>query len=83
MRRAGELIRAAVTSSSGVEPVPHRFGGSEYRYCRKEMGHVDGDRLAYLPDDEDNVIELFRIQYERYAAAPSRPARAEREEDGP
>jgi hypothetical protein len=46
MRRAGEQIRAAVTSWPGVEAVPHRFGGTEYRCGRKEMGHVHGDRLA-------------------------------------
>ena len=84
----------------GVEAVPHRFGGTEYRYGRKEMGHVHGDRLADLPfprrirdeliatgraqphhilpdtgwisawiespDDAQGVIELFRLQYERY-----------------
>jgi luciferase-like monooxygenase len=83
-----------------VEAAPHRFGGTEYRYGRKEMGHVHGDRLADLPlprrlhdemiatgravphhvlpetgwvscwmdgpEDADNVIELFRMQYERY-----------------
>ncbi len=46
---AGDLIRAAVLSWPGVESVPHRFGGIEYRYRRKEMGHVHGDRLADLP----------------------------------
>ena len=79
---------------------PHRFGGLEYRYGRKEMGHVHGDRLADLPmprrfhdeliaqgpaqphhvlpetgwisvrmagpDDARAVIELFRLQYDRY-----------------
>jgi hypothetical protein len=103
MRRAGDLIRDAVMSWPGVEAVPHRFGGAEYRYGRKEMGHVHGDRLADLPlprklrdevvgagraqphhvlpntgwvscwmngpDDAAGVIELFRIQYERYTAA--------------
>src|SRR5438067_13801444 len=49
MKRAGELIREAVTSWPGVLAVPHRFGGVEYRYGRKEMGHVHGDRLADLP----------------------------------
>src|SRR5215475_1061285 len=49
MRRAGELIREAVMAWPGVEAVPHRFGGVEYRYGRKEMGHVHGDRLADLP----------------------------------
>ena len=103
MRRAGDLIREAVTAWPGVEAVPHRFGGTEYRYGRKEMGHVHDDRLADLPlprklrdeviragkaqphhvlpdtgwvscwingpGDAAGVIELFRIQYERYTAA--------------
>ena len=102
MERAGELIRDAVMSWPGVTSVPHRFGGIEYRYGRKEMGHVHGDRLADLPmprrvhdeviaagravphhvlpdsgwvsrwtagpKDAPEVIELFRMQYERYAA---------------
>jgi hypothetical protein len=102
MKRAGELIQEAVMSWPGVASVPHRFGGIEYRYGRKEMGHVHGDRLADLPlprrlhdevigagrakphhvlpdsgwisrwisgpEDALEVIELFRMQYERYAA---------------
>jgi Family of unknown function (DUF5519) len=103
MKGAGELIRETVLSWPGVEAVPHRFGGMEYRFGRKEMGHVHGDRLADLPlprklhdeviaagkagphhvlpdtgwvscwmagpEDAPNVIDLFRIQYERYAAS--------------
>ncbi len=46
---AGERIRAALLSWPGVSAEPHRFGGIEYRYGRKEMGHVHGDRLADLP----------------------------------
>ena len=49
MSGAGDLIKQAVTSWRGVEAFPHRFGGTEYRYGRKEMGHVHGDRLADLP----------------------------------
>ena len=98
---AGELIRDAVSAWPGVEAVPHRFGGTEYRYGRKEMGHVHGDRLADLPfprrihdeliaagraerhhvlpdtgwvsvwmaapADAAAVIELFRMQYDRYS----------------
>ncbi|HEX6488748.1 MAG TPA: luciferase family protein [Candidatus Dormibacteraeota bacterium] len=101
MRGAGERIKAEVTSWPGVEAAPHQFGGIEYRYGRKEMGHVHGDRLADLPMprrihdeliaagraephhvlpetgwvscwmqtavDVDNVIDLLRMQYERYA----------------
>jgi hypothetical protein len=101
MKRAGELIRETVGAWPGVEAAPHRFGGIEYRYGRKEMGHVHGDRLADMPlprrlhdeviadgraephhvlpdtgwvsiwmngpDDAARVIELFKIQYDRYA----------------
>jgi hypothetical protein len=49
VKGAGERIREAVMSWPGVEAIPHRFGGTEYRYGRKEMGHVHGDRLADLP----------------------------------
>lgn len=49
MTGAGTLIRQAVGSWPGVEAVPHRFGGVEYRYGRKEIGHVHRDRLADLP----------------------------------
>jgi hypothetical protein len=49
MTGAGGLIRSAVTSWPGVQAHPHRFGGIEYRYGRKEMGHVHGNRLADLP----------------------------------
>ncbi|HEY3084068.1 MAG TPA: luciferase family protein [Candidatus Dormibacteraeota bacterium] len=105
MKRPGELIREAVTSWPGVAAVPHRFGGTEYRFGKKEMGHVHGDRLADLPlprgvhdeviasgraqphhvlpatgwvsvwidgvDDVQNVIQLFRMQYERYSRSRS------------
>jgi len=102
MKRAGQLIKEAVGAWPGVESLPHRFGGTEYRYGRKEMGHVHGDRLVDMPlprklhdeliaagraqphhvlpetgwvsvwmdgpEDAARVIELFRMQYDRYAA---------------
>ena len=108
MRGAGALIRETLMSWPGVEAVPHQFGGTEYRYGRKEMGHVHGDRLADLPlprrlrdqviaagraqphhvlpdtgwiscwmegpDDAAGVIELFRMQYERYVASKTKPS---------
>ena len=101
MKRAGEIIGDAVTSWPGVTAWPHRFGGTEYRFGKKEMGHVHGDRLADLPlprrlhdeviatgraephhvlpetgwvsvwmsrrEDAAGVIELFRMQYDRYS----------------
>ena len=106
VRGAGDIIRDEVSSWPGVEAVPHRFGGIEYRFGRKEMGHVHGDRLADMPfprrirdelissgraqphhilpqtgwvsvwmkgpDEAAPVIELFRMQYDRYTRAVTR-----------
>jgi hypothetical protein len=103
MSGAGDRIRAALTTWPGVTAEAHRFGGIEYRFGRKEMGHVHGDRLADLPfprrihdqliaagraephhvlpdtgwvsrwissaDEAEEVIALFRINYDRYSAA--------------
>src|ERR1700704_7180835 len=102
MSGAGDRIRAALATWPGVTAEAHRFGGTEYRYGRKEMGHVHGDRLPDLPlprklhdemiaagraqphhvlpdtgwvscwmagpEDAAGVIDLFRLQYERYSA---------------
>ncbi len=46
---AGERIAAAVLGWPGVEARPHRFGGREYRWRGRELGHVHGDELADLP----------------------------------
>jgi hypothetical protein len=105
MKTAGQQIKEAVSSWPGVSAVPHRFGGTEYMYGKKEMGHVHGDRLADLPlprrlrdeliasgraqphhilpetgwvsvwierpEDATSVIELFRMQYDRYSVKGS------------
>jgi hypothetical protein len=46
---ASERIRAEIGALPGVSVGPHRFGGTEYRYGRRELGHVHGDRFADLP----------------------------------
>jgi hypothetical protein len=33
----------------GVTEHPHRFGGIEFRYQSKELGHLHGEKLADLP----------------------------------
>jgi Family of unknown function (DUF5519) len=45
----GNQIAAAVRSWPGIEAVPHRFGGVEFRLGRRELGHLHGDRIADLP----------------------------------
>ena len=101
-----ERIAAEVESWPGVTSRPHRFGGIEFRFGRRELGHLHGDRFADLPfprrvrdelvatgragphhvlpesgwvtapirtpEDADEVIRLFRLAYERAAAALER-----------
>lgn len=49
MSEIAERIRQAVTAWPGVTAHPHRFGGVEFRYGHREIGHLHGDRLADLP----------------------------------
>src|SRR6476659_11387070 len=38
-----------VSSWAGVTTGRHRFGGTEFRIGRRELGHLHGNRLADLP----------------------------------
>ena len=38
-----------ISSWPGVTTGRHRFGGTEFRHGRRELGHVHGSRLADLP----------------------------------
>jgi luciferase-like monooxygenase len=95
---AAEAVRSAVISWTGVTEHAHRFGGTELRVGRRELGHLHAsiadlpftrqirDELIaagrarphhILPEsgwvtvplrtaaDVTNVIELFRLNYER------------------
>jgi len=48
-----ETIRDAIVREisawPGVTTARHRFGGIEFRYNRRELGHLHGSRLADLP----------------------------------
>jgi hypothetical protein len=46
---AAERIAEALRGLSGVVTRPHRFGGTEYRLERREIGHVHGDHLVDIP----------------------------------
>ena len=46
---AGEQIYEAVTAWEEIAYAPHRFGGTEYRVGRREIGHVHGDSLVDIP----------------------------------
>jgi hypothetical protein len=49
MKHAADRIRNELESWPGVTSVPHRFGGLEFRFDHRELGHLHGDRLADLP----------------------------------
>jgi hypothetical protein len=47
--RIHDAIVREVSSWPGVTIARHRFGGTEFRIGRRELGHVHGNRLADLP----------------------------------
>ena len=44
-----QTIDAAARSWAGVSAHPHRFGGTEYRLGKREIGHIHGERLVDVP----------------------------------
>lgn len=64
-----ETIAAAALSWPGVEAVPHRFGGTEFRLGRRELGHLHGDHIADLPLPRalrDELVASGRAQVHRW-----------------
>lgn len=45
----GERICDAVKRWEEIVARPHRFGGTEFRVGRREVGHVHGDSLVDIP----------------------------------
>ena len=102
-----ELIEREVESWKGVTAHPHRFGGTEFRLGKRELGHLH-ETWADLPftariremlvetgraerhkfgvhgwvsrDFDDEVVELFRLSYERALVAQN--VRASRDQLG-
>src|ERR1700690_1807002 len=63
--RAGELIRSAVLDWANVTAHAHRFGGTEYRIGKREIGHVHGDYLVDIPFPtkiRDELVQAGRAQ---------------------
>lgn len=46
---ARQRIHDVVLTWPGVDAGPHRFGGTEYRLGRRELGHIHGDHLVDIP----------------------------------
>lgn len=49
VRGAAERIKQSVLSWEHVEGHPHRFGGTEFRIGRREIGHIHDDALVDIP----------------------------------
>jgi Ni,Fe-hydrogenase I large subunit len=65
----GARIEREVSSWEGVTVHEHRFGGTEFRLGKRELGHLhshaNGDRLADLPfrrTVRDMLVETGRAQ---------------------
>ena len=46
---ASKRIESALLTCSGITAKPHRYGGTEYRLGKREIGHVHTDRLVDIP----------------------------------
>lgn len=58
-----ERISRELLSWANVTSEPHRFGGTEFRINKRELGHLHGDRLADLPftmDVRNKLVESGR-----------------------
>ena len=65
VRGANEQITQVVLSWQGVTAQPHRFGGTEYRLGRREVGHIHGDYLVDIPFPKrvrDEVVAAGRAE---------------------
>lgn len=73
---ASEIVHKAVVSWEGVTSRPHRYGGTEYRLGKREIGHIHGDSLVDIPfprkvrgeylratADVERAIELLRLSF--------------------
>ena len=49
IRGASKLITDSLLSWDGIEAHPHRFGGTEFRIGKREIGHIHGDSLVDIP----------------------------------
>lgn len=62
---AAEKITEAVMSWEGVSSRPHRFGGIEFRFGKRELGHLHGNYLLDIPFPlklRDELVESRRVE---------------------
>ena len=49
VRGASKQIIDTLLTWNGLEAHPHRFGGTEFRIGKREIGHIHGDSLVDIP----------------------------------
>jgi len=49
VRGASKQIVDTLLTWQGMETHPHRFGGTEFRIGKREIGHIHGDSLVDIP----------------------------------
>jgi len=49
VRDASKQIIEILLTWEGIEAHPHRFGGTEFRIGKREIGHIHGDYLVDIP----------------------------------
>ena len=49
LRGASKQIIEILLTWGGIEAHPHRFGGTEFRIGKREIGHLHGDSLVDIP----------------------------------
>ena len=49
VRGASKQIIDTLLEWEGMETNPHRFGGTEFRIGKREIGHIHGDSLVDIP----------------------------------
>jgi hypothetical protein len=49
VRGASKQIIDTLLTWNGMETHPHRFGGTEFRIGKREIGHIHGDSLVDIP----------------------------------
>src|SRR5271169_2222505 len=65
VKGAHEKISAEVSSWEGVVALPHRFGGTEFRVGRREIGHVHVDYQVDIPFPKlirDKLVEEHKAE---------------------
>ncbi len=65
MDNKAKIIEHEVLSWQGVAAYPHRYGGTEYRLGKREIGHVHGEYLVDIPFPKkirDEVLAAGRAE---------------------